>query len=197
MLLALAIYWIFTDILHFEAEFHHDNNAHSDLENSDPQSAPAMHNGPPLTGVVTSLRKVDLTGLLFFTGVLLAVGALDSAGVLRRYATLMKEITGGSRLELCLLLGLSSAVVDNVPLVEAGIDMFKEVEMDDKMWQLMALAAGTGGSCLSIGSIAGVTLMSMEGVGFIWYIRHVSLWALVGFLLGVATYQLEDLAFRR
>ncbi|CAE8590347.1 unnamed protein product, partial [Polarella glacialis] len=69
---------------------------------------------------------------------------------------------------------VSSAVVDNVPLVEASIDMFKETPIDDPLWQLVALAAGTGGSILSIGSIAGVTLMSLEDVGFLWYCRKVS-----------------------
>jgi len=69
--------------------------------------------------------------------------------------------------------------------------MFSHVPADDPLWQLVAFAAGTGGSILSIGSIAGVTLMSMEGVGFIWYCKHISIWAVIGFFLGIATYQLQ------
>merc|ERR1712125_136845 len=139
--------------------------------------------------------KVDLTGILFFTGVLLAVGALDSAGVLRHYASKLVDVFGSSPVSLCTVLGLSSSLVDNVPLVEATIDMFSEVSVDDPLWQLIALAAGTGGSILSIGSIAGVTLMSMQGVGFLWYVRNVSLWATLGFFMGIAVYQVERLVF--
>merc|ERR1719158_1090761 len=102
-----------------------------------------------------ALHKVDLTGLLFFAGVLFAVGALDSAGVLARYAKAMKDLCQGSPTTLCILLGLSSAVVDNVPLVQGSINMFSEVPVAQPLWQLIALTAGTGGSILSVGSIAG------------------------------------------
>merc|ERR1711948_10554 len=138
------------------------------------------------SGVIEALHKVDLTGLLFFTGVLLAVVALDAAGVLSRYATWLDQWFGDNPIILSLALGVSSAVVDNVPLVEASIEMFEETPMDDPLWQLVALAAGTGGSMLSIGSIAGVTLMGMEGVGFLWYLKRVSPWATLGFALSIA-----------
>merc|ERR1712232_436589 len=98
----------------------------------------------------------------------------------------------GSHFAIATVLGVSSAVVDNVPLVQAAIEMFKEdVPVNAPLWHLVALAAGTGGSILSIGSIAGVTLMTMEGVGYIWYVRKVSLWAVVGFIGGIGTYWLE------
>merc|ERR1711974_515884 len=101
-----------------------------------------------------------------------------------------------SPVAICTLLGASSAVVDNVPLVQASINMFgADTPADDPLWQLVALAAGTGGSMLSVGSIAGVTLMTMEGVGYMWYCRRISLWAMVGYGLGIAIYQLERLAF--
>merc|ERR1712110_832611 len=122
-------------------------------------------------------------------GVLLVVGALDAAGVLTSYATFLVNPVGHSSVILCTLLGFSSALVDNVPLVEATIDMFTEVGVDDPLWQLIALAAGTGGSILSIGSIAGVALMSMQGVGFLWYVRNVCPWATLGFFVGIAIYQ--------
>lgn len=175
MLLALGLMWLLTDLLGFDSE------------------AEAKGHVTVRRGVIAALFQVDLTGLLFFTGVLLSVGALDSAGVLRRYASYLVRSFGDSRVWLCTTLGISSAVVDNVPLVEAAIDMFKDVGTDDHLWQLVALAAGTGGSILSIGSIAGVTLMSMEGIGFLWYCKRVSLWAFLGFILGIGAYQLQCL----
>uniref|UniRef100_A0A7S1A4B3 Citrate transporter-like domain-containing protein n=1 Tax=Noctiluca scintillans TaxID=2966 RepID=A0A7S1A4B3_NOCSC len=98
-------------------------------------------------------------------------------------------------MKLAAVLGISSAVVDNVPLVEAAINMFTEEPKDSSLWQLIALAAGTGGSCLSIGSVAGVTLMSMDGVGFLWYMQHVSPWALVGLMSGLSSYWLQQSIF--
>lgn len=174
MLLALGIMWLLSDLLQFDV-------ASGDCKD---------HVAEP-RGVIAALYNVDLTGLLFFTGVLLSVGALNSAGVLHRYATVLVNRTGHSPAALCTLLGISSAVVDNVPLVEASIDMFEDVGTDDRLWQLLALAAGTGGSILSVGSIAGVTLMSMEGVAFMWYCRRISTWAFVGFILGIAAYQAQ------
>jgi len=184
MLLALGLMWLLTDVMHFQG--HLANGEASPVED---------HSGPPQFGVVGALKKVDLTGLLFFTGVLLAIGALDAAGVLKEYAEMINELCKHSAVRLSILLGLSSAVVDNVPLVEASIDMFRETPADDPLWQLVALAAGTGGSVLSIGSIAGVTLMSMEHVGFIWYFRRVGVWAAVGFFCGIGMYQLERMIF--
>uniref|UniRef100_A0A7S4SLB3 Citrate transporter-like domain-containing protein n=1 Tax=Alexandrium monilatum TaxID=311494 RepID=A0A7S4SLB3_9DINO len=186
MLLALGLFWLITDSLGGARR-----RAHGEPTNG----AEDHHSPGPEDGVVAALHKVDLTGLLFFTGVLLAVGALDSAGVLRDYATMLVRLCGPSPVALTTLLGISSAVVDNVPLVEAAIDMFREAGADEPLWQLVALAAGTGGSILSIGSIAGVTLMSMEGVGFLWYSRRISLWASAGFVAGIAAYQCERLLF--
>merc|ERR1711988_622948 len=174
MLLALGIMWLVSDLLHFESP-----------------SADGKEDDLAPTGVMAALYKVDLSGLLFFTGILLSVGALDSAGVLHTYATMMVDSVGHSPVGLSVLLGVSSSVVDNVPLVEASIDMFADVPTDDRLWQLVALAAGTGGSLLSVGSIAGVTLMSMEKVGFLWYCKRISLWALLGFFFGIATYELQ------
>mmetsp|Transcript_21115 Transcript_21115/g.66779 ORF Transcript_21115/g.66779 Transcript_21115/m.66779 type:complete len:641 (+) Transcript_21115:144-2066(+) len=213
MLLALGIVWVATDSLGIVPEGHAGAGhpaaagaagagglADLDVEAAEESSEsrdgrkPAgqpCHAGALEAGVPEALHKVDLTGLLFFTGVLLAVVALDCAGVLQRYAEFLAELCGGSSLAISALLGVSSAVVDNVPLVQAAIEMFSEVERDDPLWQLVALAAGTGGSILSVGSIAGVTLMGMEGVGFLWYCRRVSLWAAVGFAAGIMAFQLQ------
>merc|ERR1712014_274537 len=119
---------------------------------------------------------------------------MGTAGVLTSYANLLIRVCSNSTVAIATLLGVSSAVVDNVPLVEAAIHMF-EVPTDDHLWQLIALAAGTGGSILSVGSIAGVTFMTMEGVGYIWYCRRISLWAILGFALGIMTFQLERMVF--
>ncbi|CAK9079742.1 Sodium/proton antiporter 1 (AtNHD1) (Na(+)/H(+) antiporter 1) [Durusdinium trenchii] len=137
---------------------------------------------------ITCILAVDLSSLLFFIGVLMAVSTLESAGVLSRYALFMQRVCPEPT-KLAAILGVSSAVVDNVPLVQASIEMFEE-PMDAPLWQLVALAAGTGGSMLAVGSVAGVTLMGLEGVGFLWYTKKISLWALLGFGLALGTYQL-------
>lgn len=172
MMMALGIFWLVTEIAQLDEE-------------------PAAGHGK--SGVPAALHKVDLSSLLFFIGVLMAVSTLDSAGVLSRYALFMQSVTGGNPTTLAALLGVSSAVVDNVPLVQASIEMFEE-PMDAPLWQLVALSAGTGGSMLAVGSVAGVTLMGLEGVGFLWYTKNISPWALLGFASALGTYQLQRLA---
>lgn len=201
MLASLGILWFVTDT----AAFHHIADLPAEEgEDQEIGASPrtpvvseyhqAQHQARP-GSVVEALHQMDLTGLLFFAGVLLAVGALDAGGVLKAYAKLLVRVCGNSPVAITSLLGLSSAVVDNVPLVQASIDMFSEYPTDSPLWQLTALASGTGGSILSVGSIAGVTLMTMEGVGYVWYVRRISLWALLGFVGGIATYQAERLLF--
>jgi len=175
MLLALGVFWLATDMLGL-----------SSSEEANEDHAEHGHG----CGVTKALHHVDLSSLLFFTGVLLAVVALDCAGALEYFANWLVQISAGSDVLLCTLLGLSSAVVDNVPLVQASIDMFDQ-PTDAPLWQLVALTAGTGGSILPVGSVAGVTLMGLEGVGFLWYCKRISLWAALGFVCGIATYQLE------
>lgn len=196
MLFALALMWLVTDALQWLPWKHENGASELDDAGSPAHSESSSHDSrPPQNGVVAALHKVDLTGLLFFTGVLLSVGSLDSAGVLNKYAKSLVKTFGHSPVILSMVLGVSSSIVDNVPLVEATIDMFKEEPVDDALWQLTALGAGSGGSILVIGSIAGVTLMSMEGVPFFWYVRHISLWAFLGFAMGIMAYQLEILMF--
>jgi len=192
MLLALGIVWFVTDT----AFFHNLANMPKDKHELDANGTPKTPAVSPPVNVVDALHKMDLTGLLFFAGVLLAVGALNTAGVLQNYAQLIVEFCKHSTVAIATLLGLSSAIVDNVPLVQASINMFGDTTpVDDALWQLVALSAGTGGSILSVGSIAGVTLMTMEGVGYLWYCRRVSVWAALGFVLGIAAYELERLVF--
>jgi len=200
MLLALGIIWFATDTVGFRQMARiAPPRAHSAHICDETPHTPewAVVQEPTQSGsVVEVLHSLDLTGLLFFAGVLLAVSALDTVGVLEDYAELLVRVCGNSPVLICSLLGVSSAVVDNVPLVQAAVNMFGHTTpVDDPLWQLVALAAGTSRSILSIGSIAGVTLMTMEGVGCIWYCRKVSFWAALGFGLGIATYQLERMLF--
>lgn len=193
MLLALGIIWFVTDTKTFRHLVHLPEACPEQEEGATPHTPVEPRFGDE--GVSEALHKMDLTGLLFFAGVLLVVGALNTAGVLRGYADLLIRICGNRPELICTLLGMSSAVVDNVPLVQAAITMFADTPIDDPLWQLVALAAGTGGSLLSVGSIAGVTFMTMEGVGYVWYCRRVSFWAATGFGLGLVTFQLERLVF--
>jgi len=196
MLLALGVIWFVTDTNTFKRLTHFEDPR--SMEKGDFETPHTPGNTQYLfsdEGVIEALHKMDLTGLLFFAGVLLCVGALNTAGVLHHYADFLMGICGKNSVAIATFLGVSSAVVDNVPLVEAAINMFDDVPLDDPLWQLIALAAGTGGSILSVGSIAGVTFMTMEGVGYIWYCRRISLWAIVGFTLGIATFQAERAIF--
>ncbi len=141
------------------------------------------------TGVVAALRKVDMSSILFFLGILLAVGALGAMGVLRQAA----EWLDGSlpnRDSVAVAIGLVSAVVDNVPLVAGGIEMYT-MPINDDFWMLLAYCAGTGGSCLIIGSAAGVAAMGLERIDFLWYLRKISPWALVGYIAGAAVVLLQ------
>jgi Na+/H+ antiporter NhaD/arsenite permease-like protein len=140
------------------------------------------------TGVVTVLTRIDLPSLLFFLGILLAVGALGSSGLLREMAELLDR-TVGDHTAVAVLIGLVSAVVDNVPLVAAGMDMYA-LPNGHAFWLLLAYCAGTGGSCLIIGSAAGVAAMGLEKIDFVWYMTRVGPLALLGYLSGVAAYVL-------
>lgn len=134
------------------------------------------------TGVLSALRRVDMSSILFFLGILLAVGSLGAMGTLKHAAESLDQILP-SREIVALAIGLVSAVVDNVPLVAAGIEMY-EVPINDEFWMLLAYCAGTGGSCLIIGSAAGVAAMGLEHIDFIWYLRRIAPWALAGYLSG-------------
>jgi Na+/H+ antiporter NhaD/arsenite permease-like protein len=186
MLAALGIVWFVTDTHAFHRLARPNREVDSAITPED-----AGFVAPPHGGVIEALHKMDLTGLLFFAGVLLAVSALNAAGVLQMYAEWLVRLCDNSPFAIATFLGVSSAVVDNVPLVQAAISMFDDLPVNHPLWHLVALAAGTGGSILSIGSIAGVTLMTMEGVGYIWYFKKVSLWATLGFIGGIGTYWLE------
>lgn len=142
------------------------------------------------TNVVSVLKKIDSASILFFLGILLAVGSLDATGVLVQLAAWLESTIPNMQI-VALIIGLLSAIVDNVPLVAAGIRMY-EFPTDDTFWLFLAYCAGTGGSCLIIGSAAGVAAMGLERIDFIWYVRRLTFYALIGYLSGAAVYVAQD-----
>lgn len=165
MLFGLGIMWLITDFFH------------SDYEDRDHLRIPHV------------LGKIDVAGVLFFLGILLAIGALDTAGLLKSLAQFL-DTHISSPIAIATLIGLASAVVDNVPLVAASMSMYElsQFPIDDKFWQMIAFAAGTGGSILIVGSAAGVVYMGLERVNFFWYLKKISLAALLGFFAGMALF---------
>ena len=138
-----------------------------------------------------ALARIDVPSVLFFLGILLAVGALESMQTLRHFADYLTSSIGDNRI-IITLIGLLSAIVDNVPLVAASMGMYSmDVYPPDHMiWEYLAYCAGTGGSILVVGSAAGVAVMGMEKIDFMWYLRNISLIALIGYAAGAATYLL-------
>lgn len=166
ILLGLSVLWIVTEIMHKS-------------KNDEYRSKRTV------SGV---LHRIDTTSILFFLGILLAVAALQSAGHLDLLAkTLDKNI--GNLYVINIIIGLLSSVVDNVPLVAGAMGMYENTFIPDHyFWEMLAYCAGTGGSILIIGSAAGVAVMGMEKIDFIWYLKKISLWALIGYLAGAIAY---------
>ena len=172
MLLALGIIWIVSSMIHLSK---HPDERHK-------------------YSVAQALRKIDTSSILFFLGILLAVSALQSFGILGQLAEFTVShiknpyVTGT-------ILGLFSAIIDNVPLVAAAQGMFS-LELyptDHVFWEFLALSAGTGGSAIIIGSAAGVAVMGIEKINFFWYLKNISWLALAGFFSGLATFILQQL----
>ena len=136
-----------------------------------------------------ALTRIDLGSILFFTGILLAVAALEHTHVLTDLAKWLKESIGREDV-IVIIIGLVSAVVDNVPLVAASMGMYTLTDYppDSFLWEFMAYCAGTGGSILIIGSAAGVAAMGLERIAFGWYLRRIAGLALVGYLAGAVLY---------
>lgn len=145
------------------------------------------------TNVLSVLKKIDTASILFFLGILLAVGSLAATGVLVNLASWLEETIPNMQL-VALVIGLLSAIVDNVPLVAAGIKMY-DFPTDNVFWLFLAYCAGTGGSCLIIGSAAGVAAMGLERIDFIWYFKRLSFYAIIGYLGGAAVFVLQERVF--
>lgn len=140
-----------------------------------------------------ALKKIDTTSILFFLGILLAIGALESSGQLRELAQTLNLKVRVPQI-IVLAIGLLSSVVDNVPLVAASKGMYslQQYPTDHFFWEFLAYCSGTGGSLLIIGSAAGVAAMGIEKIDFIWYLRKFSWLALIGYLSGALIYILQE-----
>ena len=138
--------------------------------------------------VHAALTKIELPSILFFLGILMAVGALESLGLLFNFAGQLTQAIPNMDIVVSLF-GVISAVIDNVPLVAASMGMFSQGP-DDPIWHAIAFAAGTGGSMLVFGSAAGVVAMGMEKINFFWYFKKISILAFVGFLSGYLAFML-------
>ena len=141
------------------------------------------HTGPTLS----ALSKIDIPSVLFFLGVLMTVSAMESIGTISNFGQTVSQYIPETL--FVTLLGLCSAVIDNVPLVAASIGMFTAAP-DANVWHFIAYAAGTGGSILILGSAAGVVAMGMEKISFIWYLKNISLLAIAGYFAGIGVFLL-------
>jgi Na+/H+ antiporter NhaD/arsenite permease-like protein len=143
-----------------------------------------------------ALRKIDTPSILFFFGILLSVAVLQSAGMLQSIAQWMSTAIGDISL-ITMLIGILSAIVDNVPLVAATQGMYTpdQYPTDHFFWEFLAYCAGTGGSILVIGSAAGVAAMGLEKINFFWYLKKIAWLALIGYLAGAGVFILQNLLF--
>ncbi len=167
MLLGLGALWIVSEMIN------------PDMDESERRKLSASH----------ALSRIDVSSMLFFMGILLAVGALQSMQTLHRFASWLDTSLGDNRIIISLI-GVVSAIVDNVPLVAACMGMYsiETYPMDHMIWEYLAYCAGTGGSLLVIGSAAGVAVMGMEKIEFIWYLKKISFLALLGYVGGATTF---------
>lgn len=171
ILFSLGILWIVTEIIHRKRE----------------------EKEKDMYSVVRALSRTDVTSVLFFLGILIAISALESTGKLKALAVFMDESIGNVSI-IAMAIGLLSAVVDNVPLVAATMGMYdlNTYHSDHYFWEFVAYTAGTGGSCLILGSAAGVAAMGMEKMDFIWYLKRFSLLALAGYFAGAFAYVAQN-----
>ena len=139
--------------------------------------------------LINALHRIDLSCIIFFIGILLSVATLEHAHILGALAEWLNKTVGREDV-IVTLIGLASAVVDNVPLVAASMGMYDMATYptDSFLWEFMAYCAGTGGSILIIGSAAGVAAMGLEKIHFFWYARRIGLLAAIGYFGGVAVY---------
>lgn len=174
MLFSLSVMWVVTELMHGKGDVEKKNH---------------------LT-LVNALHKIDISSILFFLGILMAVAALESAELLTHMAKWLSE-TVGNLSAIVISIGLSSSIIDNVPLVAASQGMFSlsHYPMDSYIWEFLAYCTGTGGSILIIGSAAGVAAMGMEKINFFWYIKKISWLALLGYFAGAFAYMIIEKIF--
>ena len=178
MMLSLGVMWVITEIIH-RSKNHEDRDQLS---------------------VIGVLRKIDSASVLFFLGILLAVASLQEIGHLITAAAWLRD-TMGDVYAINVVIGFLSAIVDNVPLVAASMEMYDIAPATSTgwegffmqngiFWQFLAYCAGTGGSALIIGSAAGVAVMGLERIDFVWYLKKISLLAIAGYLAGAGVFWL-------
>lgn len=177
MMLSLSVVAIFAEIYsrrHFKL---------TTLGNDDEEVVVGFH-----SPVHKSLSRIEMPSVLFFFGILMAVAALESLGILFNGAEALKIMVPNTDI-VVMALGVGSAIIDNVPLVAASMGMFQE-PIDDHLWHFVAYSAGTGGSMLIIGSAAGVVAMGMEKINFMWYFKNITWLAAAGFVAGSIAFML-------
>lgn len=169
MMLGLGVLWVVSELIN------------PDMDEADKKQYTAAH----------ALTRIDMPSVLFFLGILLAVGSLEAMGTLHNFAEYLSHTLGDNRI-IITLIGILSSIVDNVPLVAASMGMYdmKIYPPDHMIWEYLAYCAGTGGSMLIIGSAAGVAAMGMEKIDFIWYLKRITLLALMGYFAGAVVYLL-------
>jgi Na+/H+ antiporter NhaD/arsenite permease-like protein len=167
VLLGLGILWLVGDILH-------GNKTEEEREH---------------LNLTSALNRIDMASIVFFIGILLAVATLEHSGILPALASWLDSTVGRQDL-IVMLIGIVSAIVDNVPLVAAAIGMYSldQYSPNSFLWQFLAYCAGTGGSILIIGSAAGVAAMGLERIDFVWYVKNISLLAISGYFAGALVY---------
>jgi NhaD family Na+/H+ antiporter len=167
VLLGLGLLWLVGDLLHGKKS--EEEKEHLNL--------------------TTALNRIDMASIVFFIGILLAVATLEHSHILPALAAWLNQVIGREDL-IVLLIGLVSAIVDNVPLVAASIGMYslEQHPTNSFLWQFLAYCAGTGGSILIIGSAAGVAAMGIERIDFVWYLKKISWLAAIGYLAGALVY---------
>jgi Na+/H+ antiporter NhaD/arsenite permease-like protein len=172
ILLGLSVLWLYTEIIHAKK---HDE-------------------ARELYSVTTALRRIDMGSVLFFLGILTCIAALESSGIL---GTTAKALNQSLRNPLLIdfVIGALSAIVDNVPLVAGTMGMYTlhDFVVDDKFWLFLSYCAGTGGSMLVIGSAAGVVAMALAKINFMWYMKKISLVALIGYAAGAGAFLLQEM----
>ncbi|MGZ8516159.1 MAG: sodium:proton antiporter NhaD [Chitinophagaceae bacterium] len=174
ILIGLGVLWIITELMHGNKPDREKN----------------------YLSVSRALQKIDTPSILFFLGILLSIAALQTTGVLSSIAEKMSSSIGNENI-IVLSIGLLSSIVDNVPLVAAAQGMYdlNQYPTDHYFWEFLAYATGTGGSILIIGSAAGVAAMGLEKINFFWYLKKISLLAIIGYFSGAGIYILQNYLF--
>ena len=179
ILLVLGVLWTATEIFHRRMHLGEDSMS---------------------ARVIALLRKIDMGTILFFLGILMAVGCLAEIGVLTAMGRGLDSVSGGNHYLVTGIIGVLSSIVDNVPLVAGCMGMYPiaptgDMAVDGIFWQLLAYCAGVGGSMLIIGSAAGVVVIGVEKITFGWYMKRITWVAFVGYLAGILVYWVERTLF--